>query len=153
PFGAYSNKIDSIDELQDGALVAIPNDPSNGARALLLIQKQGLIKLDDPSNLLATSRDIVYNPKNLKFKELEAATLPRVLADVDRALINTRCALQAGLHPVADALLVEDKDSPYANRVSTRADNEDNPAIQKLVDALQSEDVREFIKTKYQSAI
>ncbi len=100
PFGAYSQKIKDIKDLKDGAQVAIPNDPSNGARALLLLQKQGLIKLKDPTNILATARDVSENPKHLKFRELEAATLPRVLPDVDVALINTNYALEAGLNPV-----------------------------------------------------
>src|SRR5690606_15949624 len=104
PSGAYSSKLKSIDELKDGAQVATPNDTSNSAPALLQLQKQGLIKLKDPSNILATARDIAENPKKLKFRELEAATLPRVLPDVDIALINTNYALEAGLNPVNDAL-------------------------------------------------
>src|SRR5690606_6103596 len=115
PFGAYSQSIKSIDELKDGAWVALPNDPSNGARASLLLQAQGVIKLKDPANILATSRDIAENPKNLRFRELEAATLPRVLPDVDLALINTNYALEAGLNPLKDALFIEGADSPYAN--------------------------------------
>lgn len=153
PFGAYSSKIKDIKDLKDGALVALPNDPSNGARALLLLQKQGLLKLKDPGNILATSRDVVENPRHLKFKELEAATLPRVLPDVDLALINTNYALEAGLNPVADALFIEGSDSPYANLVATTEDKKDDPAIKKLVQALQSEDVRKFIETKYKGAI
>jgi D-methionine transport system substrate-binding protein len=153
PFGAYSQKIKNIKDLKDGAQVAIPNDPSNGARALLLLQKQGLIKLKDPTNILATARDVVYNPKHLKFRELEAATLPRVLPDVDLALINTNYALEAGLNPVKDALFIEDKHSPYANLVVTRQDKVNDPGIQKLVKALQSEKVRNFILTKYKGAI
>lgn len=153
PFGAYSQKIKSIKDLKDGALVALPNDPSNGARALLLLQKQGLIRLKDPSNILATARDVVDNPKHLKFRELEAATLPRVLPDVDLALINTNYALEAGLNPVKDALFIEDKHSPYANLVVTREDRANDPDIRKLVAALQSEKVRNFILTKYKGAI
>src|SRR5690554_6170155 len=153
PFGAYSSKIKSIDELKDGAQVAIPNDPSNGARALLLLQKQGLIKLKDPSNILATARDIAENPKKLKFRELEAATLPRVLPDVDIALINTNYALEAGLNPVNDALFIEGEDSPYANIVVTSADRQDDPAVQKLVKALQTDEVRAFIQEKYKGSI
>lgn len=153
PFGAYSSKIKSIDELKDGAQVAIPNDPSNGARALLLLQKQGLIKLKDPSNILATARDIAENPKKLKFRELEAATLPRVLPDVDIALINTNYALEAGLNPVNDALFIEGEDSPYANLVATTDAKKGDAAIQKLVKALQSDEVREFIKEKYKGSI
>ncbi len=153
PFGAYSQKIKSISELKDGAQVAIPNDPSNGARALLLLQKQGLITLKDPGNILATARDVAGNPKHLKFRELEAATLPRVLPDVDLALINTNYALEAGLNPVKDALFIEDKDSPYANIVVTREDRKDDPAIRELVDALHTGKVRDYILTHYKGAI
>lgn len=153
PFGAYSKKIKATSELKDGALVAIPNDPSNGARALLLLQQQDLIKLKDPGNLLATSRDIVENPKNLKFKELEAATLPRVLDDVDIALINTNYALEAGLNPTADALFIENAESPYANLVATIPEKEKSDEIGKLMKALQSEDVKAFIAEKYKGSI
>lgn len=153
PFGGYSVKIKDIKDLKDGALVAIPNDPSNGARALLLLQKQGLLTLKDPSNILATSRDVAENPKHLKFRELEAATLPRVLPDVDLALINTNYALEAKLNPIKDALFIEDKDSPYANLVVVPADQTDNADVKKLVQALQSDKVREFILTQYKGAI
>ncbi|SHH91864.1 MetQ/NlpA family ABC transporter substrate-binding protein [Pollutimonas bauzanensis] len=153
PFGAYSQKIKSTKELKDGALVALPNDPSNGARALLLLQKQGLIKLKDPANILATSRDIAENPRHLKFRELEAATLPRILPDVDLALINTNYAIEAGLNPVKDALFIEGSDSPYANLVVTTEAKKDSPAIKKLVQALQSPQIKQFIQDKYQGAI
>jgi len=153
PFGAYSQKISDIKDLKDGALVALPNDPSNGARALLLLQNQGLIKLKDPDNILATARDVAENPRKLKFKELEAATLPRILPDVDLALINTNYALEAGLNPTEDALFIEDEESPYANLVATTAANKDNPALAKLVQALQSDAVREHILEQYKGAI
>ena len=153
PFGAYSSKIKSLDELKEGAQVAIPNDPSNGARALLLLQKQGLITLKDPANILATSRDVVDNPKKLKFRELEAATLPRVLPDVDMALINTNYALEAGLNPVNDALFIEGSDSPYANLLVTTADATGSEAVKALMQALNSDDVRAFIQQKYKGAI
>ncbi|MFV0284214.1 MAG: MetQ/NlpA family ABC transporter substrate-binding protein [Castellaniella sp.] len=153
PFGAYSQKIKDIKDLKDGAQIAIPNDPSNGARALLLLQKQGLIKLKDPTNILATARDVSENPRHLKFRELEAATLPRVLPDVDVALINTNYALEAGLNPVKDALFIEDKNSPYANLVVTRADRKDDPAIRKLIAALQTDKVRNYILEHYKGAI
>ena len=153
PFGAYSSKIKSVDQLVTGAQVAIPNDPSNGARALLLLQKQGLITLKDPSNILATSRDIVDNPKKLRFRELEAATLPRVLPDVDLALINTNYALEAGLNPVADALFIEGADSPYANLVATTEAKKSSEAVGKLMKALNSAQVKQFIQTKYKGAI
>ncbi|MER1968841.1 MetQ/NlpA family ABC transporter substrate-binding protein [Castellaniella sp. GW247-6E4] len=153
PFGAYSQKIKDIKDLKDGAKVAIPNDPSNGARALLLLQKQGLITLKDPSNILATARDVVENPKRLQFHELEAATLPRVLPDVDVALINTNYALEAGLNPVKDALFIEGSDSPYANIVVTSADRKDDPAIRTLVGALHTDKVRQYILEHYKGAI
>lgn len=153
PFGAYSQKIKDIKDLKDGSRVAIPNDPSNAARALLLIQQQGLIKLKDPDDILATAKDIVDNPKNLKFHELEAATLPRVLPDVDLALINTNYALEAGLNPVEDALFIEDKDSPYANIVVARNDNKDSAEVAKLVKALNSDKVRDYILEHYKGAI
>ncbi|HLS22013.1 MAG TPA: MetQ/NlpA family ABC transporter substrate-binding protein [Paenalcaligenes sp.] len=153
PFGAYSDKLDSIDALADGALVAIPNDPSNGARALLLLQEHGLIELKDPDNILATSRDISSNPKNLKFRELEAAALPRILPDVDIALINTNYALEAGLNPVDDALFIEGIESPYANLVAVSVDNKDDARIATLIEALQSSQVRDFIAEQYEGAI
>lgn len=153
PFGAYSQKIKDIKDLKKGALIALPNDPSNGARALLLLQKEGLIKLKDPTNILATSRDIVENPKDLKFRELEAATLPRILPDVDLALINTNYALEAGLNPIKDALFIEGADSPYANLVATVEAKKDAPAIAKLIKALNSEETKAFILKQYKGAI
>ncbi|MDX1599230.1 MAG: MetQ/NlpA family ABC transporter substrate-binding protein, partial [Marinobacter sp.] len=145
PFGAYSSKIDSLEELQDGAVVAIPNDPTNGGRALLLLQKAGLIKLEDESKITATPRDIAENPKDLDFKELEAATLPRILGQVDVALINTNYALEAGLNPSEDALIIEGSESPYVNILVARPDNKDSEAMQKLAKALKSDEVKDFI--------
>lgn len=153
PFGAYSRKVKSADALPEGATVAIPNDPSNGGRALLLLAAQGLIKLKDADNILSTARDVVENPKKLKFRELEAATLPRVLDQVDLALINTNYALEAGLNPTADALFIEGADSPYANILVTREDNAESDSVKKLVKALQTEEVRKFIQEKYKGAI
>lgn len=153
PFGGYSKKIKNLADLPDGASVAIPNDPSNSGRALLLLQKQGLIKLKDPSNIVATPLDIVENPKNLKFHELEAAMLPRSLDDVSLALINTNYALEAGLVPTKDALFIEGGESPYANILVTRQNNKDAPAIKKLVDALHSDTVKQFIVEKYKGAV
>ncbi|KGF30089.1 MULTISPECIES: MetQ/NlpA family ABC transporter substrate-binding protein [Oligella] len=153
PFGAYSKKTDKIDDLKEGARVAIPNDPSNGARALLLLEKNGLIKLKDSDNLLATARDISENPKKLKFTELEAATLARVLDDVDLALINTNYAIEAGLNPLEDALIIEGSESPYANLVAVKAGNEKDPRVEKLIKALNSEDVKKFIEEEYKGAV
>ncbi|QSP95726.1 MetQ/NlpA family ABC transporter substrate-binding protein [Marinobacter salinisoli] len=153
PFGAYSSRIDSLDELPEGAVVAIPNDPTNGGRALLLLQKAGLITLEDASKITATPRDIAENPKDLDFKELEAATLPRILGQVDLALINTNYALEAGLNPTEDALLIEGSDSPYVNILVARPDNKDSDAMKKLAEALASDEVKQFIMDKYQGAV
>lgn len=153
PFGAYSHKLKSIDQLADGATVAIPNDPSNNSRALLLLAKHGLITLKDPNDELTTTKDITANPKNLKFKELEAAMLPRTLDEVDLALINTNYALAAGLNPTKDALLIESKDSPYVNYLVGRPDNKDDPRVQKLAQALTSPEVKNFIEQKYHGAV
>ena len=153
PFGAYSSKIDSLDELKEGAVVAIPNDPTNGGRALLLLQKAGLITLKDESKITATPRDIADNPKDLDFKELEAATLPRILNQVDLALINTNYALEAGLNPSEDALVIEGSESPYVNILVARPDNKDSEAMQKLANALKSDAVKDFIKEKYEGAV
>jgi D-methionine transport system substrate-binding protein len=153
PFGAYSHKLKSIDQLPDGATVAIPNDPSNNSRALLLLARHNLITLKDPNDELATVKDITANPKNLKFKELEAAMLPRTLDEVDLALINTNYALAAGLNPTKDALLIESKDSPYVNYLVGRPDNKDDPRVQKLAKALTSPEVKNFIEQKYHGAV
>lgn len=153
PFGAYSSRIESLDELKEGDVVAIPNDPTNGGRALLLLQEAGVITLKDESKITATPRDIAENPKDLDFKELEAATLPRILNQVDLALINTNYALEAGLNPSEDALVIEGSESPYVNILVVHEDNRDKEALQKLSEALTSEDVREFIKTEYEGAV
>ncbi|WP_405082694.1 MetQ/NlpA family ABC transporter substrate-binding protein [Paenibacillus chitinolyticus] len=153
PFGGYSRKVKSLGELKDGATIAIPNDPSNGGRALALLEKNGLIKLKEGVGIAGTAKDIVENKKNFKIKELEAAMLPRVLDEVDLALINTNYALEAKLVPAKDALFVEDKDSPYANIVAAREDNAKSEAIQKLIKALQTPEVKKFIEDKYQGSV
>lgn len=153
PFGAYSDKIKNLADLPDGANVALPNDATNEGRAFLLLAKAGLITLKDPTSILAKPSDVLQNPKNLKFRELEAATLPRVLTQVDLALINTNYALTAKLDPTKDALIIEGAESPYANILVTRADNKDSDAIKKLVAALQSPEVKAFIAEKYKGAV
>ncbi|RRD94861.1 ABC transporter substrate-binding protein [Clostridiales bacterium COT073_COT-073] len=154
PMGAYSSKIKSKDEIKEGAVVAIPNDATNEGRALLLLQAQGLIKLKDATGLNQTPKgDIIENPKNLKFNELEAATLPRVLPDVDFAIINTNYALEAGFNAVNDSLFMEGGESLYANILVTRDDNKDSEGIQKLIKALQSEEVKKFLEEKYKGAV
>lgn len=153
PFGAYSSQHKSIAELPLGANVVIPNDATNGGRALLLLQKAGVIVLKDSAGILATPRDIAENPKNIKVRELEAATLPRVLTQVDLALINTNYALDAGLQPTRDALAIEDAKSPYVNFLVGRPELRDDPRVKKLEAALTSPAVREFIQKKYQGAV
>ena len=123
------------------------------ARALILLQKAGLITLKDPKNALATPKDIAENPKKLKFKELESAMLARVLDQVDLDMINTNYALEAGLNPAKDALVIEGSDSPYVNFLVARPDNKDSEAIQKLAKALTSPEVKEFIAKKYSGAV
>src|SRR5690606_39102400 len=153
PFGAYSSKVQSLDELPQGAQVVIPNDATNGGRALLLLQKAGVITLKDGAGITATPKDIAENPKNIKIRELEAATLPRVLTQVDLALVNTNYALEAKLNPTEDALYIEGSDSPYVNILVARPDNKDSAAMQKLIEALHSEEVKQFINEKYQGAV
>lgn len=153
PFGAYSSKVKSLADLADGAQVVIPNDATNGGRALLLLQKTGLIKLKDATSITATVKDIVENPKHIKVRELEAATLPRVLNQVDLALINTNYALEAGLNPTKDALAIEGDDSPYVNILVTTSEKKDNADLQKLAQALHSKEVKQFIVDKYKGAV
>jgi len=153
PLGAYSAKHKSVAAIPEGATVAIPNDPSNSGRALLLMARNGLITLKDLNNISATQKDIADNPKKLKIRELEAATLPRVLNQVDLAVINTNYAIEAKLNPVKDSLFIEDATSPYANLLVAREDNATSPAIKKLAAALNSPEVRQFLADKYQGAV
>jgi D-methionine transport system substrate-binding protein len=152
PIGAYSSKWKSIAEVPNGATVAIPNDASTEARALLLLAKNGVISLKNASDL-STLKDITANPKNLKFKALEAPALPRVLNQVDLAVINTNYALDAKLNPSKDALIIEDKTSPYVNYLVGRPDNKDDPRVKKLAAALTSPEVKAFIAQKYAGAV
>ncbi|MNN11102.1 D-methionine-binding lipoprotein MetQ precursor [compost metagenome] len=133
--------------------MVIPNDATNGGRALLLLDKAGVIKLKDNKNILSTVKDITENSKNLKFRELEAATIPRVLTQVDLALINTNYALEAKLDPAKDALVIEGNDSPYVNILVARTDDKDSDAMKKLVAALHSPEVKAFILEKYKGAV
>ncbi|ROO10775.1 methionine ABC transporter substrate-binding protein [Pseudomonas fluorescens] len=153
PLGAYSSKLKDLKDLPSGANVVIPNDATNGGRALLLLAKAGVITLKDPTNILSTVKDIATNPKDLKIRELEAATIPRVLTQVDLALINTNYALEAKLDPSKDALVIEGNDSPYVNILVSRADNKDSDAMKKLAAALHSPEVKQFITEKYKGAV
>ena len=153
PMAIYAGKTASLDALADGASVAVPNDVTNEARALLLLESQGLIKLRDDAGLEATPNDIVENPKNLTFNELEAAMVPTVLSEVDIAVINSNYAMQADLNPVEDSLAIESSDSPYVNVLVVKEGNEDNAAVKALIEALHSDTVRDFISEKYDGAV
>lgn len=141
PMGVYSLKVKNIAELKDGALVGIPNDPSNEGRALLLLQKAGLIQLSPAAGLYATPADIEKNPRHLQFKELDAAQLSRAMPDLDAAIINTNYAVPAGYSPTKDAIFLEDASSPYANVIVIRESSKDDPRMSQLVAALQSPEV------------
>lgn len=153
PFGAYSRKHATLDALPTGADVVIPNDPSNNSRALILLHSAGVITLADPTNALSTQRDITANPKQLKFRELDSAMLPRVLDQVDLALINTNYALDAGLDPTTDALAIESSDSPYVNFLVARMDNRDDARVQLLARTLTGPEVKAFIAQQYKGAV
>lgn len=149
PVALYSTKISSLDEISEKSTIAIPNDPTNEGRALLLLQSAGLITLNEESGITATPSDVVENPKNLKFREIEAASLPRVLADVDAAVINGNYAIPAGFIASRDGLFIEGSDSPYVNVVAVKDGNQNKDSIKALVDALQSEKVKEWVAERY----
>ena len=153
PMGLYAGKSSDLANLPDGASVAVPNDVTNEARALLLLETLGLIKLAEDAGLEATPIDIVENPKNLTFNELEAAMVPTILSEVDIAIINSNFALQAGLNPMEDSLAMEGGESPYANILVVKEGNESNEAVQALISALQSDEVRDFIIETYEGAV
>ncbi len=143
PLGLYSKKIKTLAELKDGDVLAVPSDPTNCARALRLLEANGLIKVKEGE--LVTAKDITENPKNFEIKEIEAAQLPRTLEDVTAAVINTNFAGEAGLIPSKDAIIIEGKDSPYANIIAVREDEKDSPAIKALAKAANSPEVKAYI--------
>lgn len=153
PLAGYSKKIKNVSELKDGATVAVPNDPSNLARALILLEKQGLIKLKDNTNLLSTSMDITENPKKLNIKEVDTSVAARALDDVDLAVVNNTYAGQVGLNASEHGVFVEDKDSPYVNIIVSRADNKDTPEIQTFVKAYQSDEVEAEAKKHFKDGV
>lgn len=153
PMGIYSRKIKDVKELKDGASIAVPNDPTNEGRALLLLEKAGILKLKAGVAEKATIQDIAENPKNIKFQEVEAAQVPRTLEDVDAAVINTNYAMQVDLVPTKDALFIEDSTSPYVNIIAVRQGDEKRPEIEALIKALKSDKVKEFITEKYKGAV
>ena len=153
PMGIYSNKIADLKGLGDRSIVSIPNDPTNGGRALLLLQKAGLLKLKDSAKEIATVQDIADNPKKLTIREVEAAQLPRTLEDVTISIINTNFAMNADLNPMKDALFIEDKTSPYVNIVAVRDGDENREEIKTLLNTLKTDKIKKFIEEKYKGAI
>ncbi len=154
PLGVYSSRVDSLDDLPDGATIGIPNDPSNSGRALALLAAEGLIELAEGAGTSATEQDIVSNPRNLSFEPLEAAQLPRSLEDLDAAVINGNYALEADLNPAEDALALESgEDNPYANLLVVNAEDADDPRVRELADLLTSPEVAEFIENEYSGSV
>ncbi len=157
PFGIYPCRVKSLDDLPDGATIAVPNDVTNEARALQLLEANGLIKLREGAGLEATPNDIVENPKNLIFKELEAAMMTTVTTEVDLAAINGNYALQAGFSSANDALAIEAADSDaaqtFANIIVVKEGNENNPAVKSLIKALQSDKIKQYILDTYQNNV
>ena len=153
PMGVYSKKIKKLDELKDGATIAIPNDTTNGGRSLLLLEKAGIIKLKEGVGEKATVGDIAENKKNIKFQEVEAAQVPRTLDDVDAAVINSNFAMQVNLDPTKDAMFIEDSTSPYVNIIAVREGDENRPEIQALIKVLHSDEIKQFITEKYKGAV
>lgn len=153
PMGVYSEKYDSLDKLPDGATIGIPNDATNGGRALNVLEAAGLLKLREGAGITATDADIVENPKNLKIQMMDAAMLPRALADLDVCVINSNYALEANLNPVKDSIFMEAKDSPFANVLVVREEDKDKDSIKKLAQALQSPEVKQFIEENYAGSV
>ncbi|MDN5569395.1 MAG: MetQ/NlpA family ABC transporter substrate-binding protein [Paracoccus sp. (in: a-proteobacteria)] len=153
PMGIYSDTLKSVEDLEDGAQVAIPNDPTNGGRALLLLQDLGVITLAEGTGLVPSPLDVQDNPKNLRFLELDAAQLPRALADADIAIINTNYALAAGLSPRNDSIAMEKADSPYVNIIVVQQGRQDEPWVKTLVEAYHSDEIKAFIDEKYEGAV
>jgi D-methionine transport system substrate-binding protein len=153
PLGLYTDKYDSLDDLPNGSVIAIPNDSVNGGRALILLESAGLIILAEDAGLEATEKDIVSNPHEFEFKALDAAQLPRVLVDVDAAIINGNYALEADLNPVEDTILLEGAESPYANIITVKAGSEEDARILALLNALQSDTVKNYILKTYNGGV
>jgi D-methionine transport system substrate-binding protein len=154
PLGLYSHRITALGALKDGSSVAVPNDTTNEARALKLLADNGLITLEAGTGQTATPADVTSNPKHLKFKELEAAQLPRSLDDVDAGVINGNYAIQAGLSPAKDALAAEKAaGNPYANFLAVKKGNENDPRVKKLAELLNSPEVKTYIETTFKGAV
>lgn len=153
PMAVFSGEYQSLQDLPDGAEIYFPNDPTNGGRALLLLEKQGIITLKENAGLEATEQDIAENPKNLVFTPLEAAMIPTVYKDVAAAVINGNYALEHDLNPVTDSIAIEDQDSPYVNILAVRKGEASNETYQKVLKAFQSDEIKELIEKEYQGAV
>ncbi|KQQ60983.1 MULTISPECIES: MetQ/NlpA family ABC transporter substrate-binding protein [Rhizobium/Agrobacterium group] len=153
PMGVYSKKVKSLDELKDGATVGIPNDPTNGGRAILVLASKGLVKVNPDAGLKVTPADVTENPKNIQFVELDAAQLPRSLDDTDISVINTNYATAAGLNPKKDSIAIESEKSPYANVIAINAKDKDAPWVKTLVESYHSPEVKTFILEKYNGTV
>lgn len=149
PIGVYSEKIKNLSELKQGDVLGLPNDPTNEARALILFEKAGLIKLKQGVGVKATLQDIVQNDKKLKFKELEAPFIPKALGDLTAAVINSNFAVQSGLIPSKDSIFIEAKDSPWVNIIAVRGSDKDKPVFQKLIKAYHSDEVKKVFAEKF----
>ncbi|MBY6006025.1 MetQ/NlpA family ABC transporter substrate-binding protein [Salipiger bermudensis] len=153
PMGVYSDKITDMADFPEGGSMGIPNDPTNGGRALLVLQSLGLIRLAEGTGLVPTVLDIVENPQDIRFRELDAAQLPRSLADLDAALINTNYAIASGLNPKEDSIAMESADNPYVNIIVVREGDEEQPWVQPLIDAYHSPEIKAFIEEKYHGTV
>ena len=153
PMGLYSSQVKDLKDLPEGASIAIPNDPTNGGRALLLLQQAGIIKLKEGLGVKATVADIIANPKNVKIQELDAAQIPHSIKDVTLAAVNTNYALQAKLNPLKDALVIENKDSLYANVIVVREADKDNARYKKVVEIYNSPAVKKFVEEHFKGTI
>lgn len=153
PIGLYSKKHGSLEDIPTGGRVAIPNDPTNGGRSLLLLEANGLIRLKPEAGLRASPVDIIDNPKRLRIIELDAAQLPRVLDELDAATVNTNYAIPAGLVPTRDAIALESAESPYANVIAVREQDKDSPLVAKLVRAYHTPEVKRFVEQAFENSI
>ncbi len=153
PMGIYSKKVKSLDELADGAKVAIPNDPTNGGRALLVLADKGLIKVDAAKGLKIGPADVTENPKNIEFVELDAAQLPRSLDDVDASVINTNYAIEAGLNPKTDSIAIEGEKAPYVNVIAVRVADKDAAWLKTLLESYYNDEIKAFVAEEFKGAV
>lgn len=153
PMGVYSKKVKSLDELEDGATVSIPNDPTNGGRALLVLADKGVISVDEAKGVKVGIADVTENPKNIQIVELDAAQLPRSLDDVDASVINTNYAIEAGLNPKADSIAIEGEKAPYVNVIAVRSVDKDAPWVKTLVESYQNDEIKAFVADEFKGAV